>query len=189
MLFVDSSHEQQTNRLPHSPKSGPNYTLEVAKYLAPIGLVRLSGIVKGQIERSPVPDRLKPRLIAIYSQSHIIQTMLNESEAFTLDIESSQPPASLSDLPLIVLTAGKSDQEPGPDMSAAYLEQRRKVWNELQRELTALSSTGKQIVANESGHAMHFDQPALLIASVNELVQEVRAQRQQAESGDALRAR
>ncbi len=181
MLFVASSHEQQTNRLPKPPEGGPDYTLRIAKYLAPLGLVRLSGMVKGQVERASVSDELKLQLIAIYHQSHIIEAMFNESEAFTLDIQASQPPASLGNLPLIVLTPGKPVEATRPDVTLEYLREEQRVSNELQLELTELSTRGKQIIATESGHGIHSDQPELLIASVNELVQLVRDQQHQGE--------
>jgi pimeloyl-ACP methyl ester carboxylesterase len=179
MLLVDSSHEQQQIKLPQSPESGRNLTLKIARYLAPIGLVRLSGIARGQIEHSPVPDKLKPRLIALYQQSHVIQTMLNESEAFTLDTQAKQPPASLGDLPLIVLTPGKSTEQTGPGVTAEYIREKQKAWEEMQLELVGLSTKGKQIIAAESGHGIQYDQPELLIASVYELVQLVRDQQRQ----------
>ena len=184
MLLVASSHEQQTNRLPQPPEGGGDSTLKIAEYLAPFGLVRLSGIVKGRVERASGSDELKSRLVAIYNQSHIFEAMVNESEAFTLDIQSSQPPAPLGDLPLIVLTPGKTVEvleTTTPGNRLEYLQDKRRVYNELQLELTALSSRGKQIIATESEHGIHADQPELLTASVNELVQWVRDQQQQGE--------
>jgi hypothetical protein len=119
---------------------------------------------------------LKPQLIALYEQSHVIETMLNESESFTLDTSSKQPPASLDDLPLIVLTAGKPE-DAGPDATPDFVQETEKVRVELQRELAALSTNGKQIIATQSGHALHYDQPELLIAAIEDLVQRVRDQR------------
>jgi len=164
MLLVESGHEQQQRRLPQSSGSDPNATLKIARLLAPIGLVRLSGIVKRQIGYSPVPDHLKPRLIALYEQSHVFQTMLNESESFTLDTQSKQPPASLGDLPLIVLTGGEQ-------ASSAEEQEAR---DQMQRELVALSTNSKQVIAAKSGHGIPYDQPELLIGSVKELVALVR---------------
>ena len=164
MLLVESGHEQQQRGLPQSSGSDPNATLKIARLLAPIGLVRLSGIVKRQIGYSPVPDHLKLRLIALYEQSHVFQTMLNESESFTLDTQSEQPPASLGDLPLIVLTGGEQ-------ASSAEEQEAR---DQMQRELVALSTNSKQVIAAKSGHGIPYDQPELLIGSVKELVALVR---------------
>ena len=164
MLLVDSSHEQQQNRLPQSSGGDPNSALKIARYLSPIGLVRLTGIVRRQIEQSSAPDHLKPRLIALYERSYVIQTMLNESEAFTLDTQSEQGPASLGELPLIVITQGKIDYPP----------EEKKIRDDMQQELVGLSSNAKHIVAAESGHGVQYDQPELLVAAVRELVEQVR---------------
>jgi len=102
---------------------------------------------------------------------------LNESDAFTLDIRQSGPPAPLRDLPLIVLTQGKPVEvleSMPPNITLEYLQETRRVWNELQSELAALSSRSKHVIATESGHAIHSDQPELLIDAVNELIRTVR---------------
>ena len=177
MLFVDSSHEQQQFRLPELPGGGGNSVMIIAKYLAPFGLVRLSGIVDGRMEGFEGSDELKSNLVAIYHQSHAIEAMLNESEAFTLDTRGSQPPSPIGDLPLIVLTQGKPvdvTENMPPEMTLEYLQKTRMAWNEMQLELVALSTQGRQIIASESGHGIHADQPDLLIISVVELVQLVR---------------
>jgi len=180
MLFVDSSHEQQANRMPQMPGSDSNSTPRIAKYLAPIGLIRMSGILDRRVDSSSASEELKPRLKALYNQSHALATVLKESDAFDLDIDASQPPAPIGDLPLIVLTRGKPVELPEgspPNTTLELLQQERKARNELQQELTALSNRGKQIIAEESGHHIYLDQPELLIESVTELVSLAREQR------------
>ena len=164
MLFVDSSHEQQATRLPQTPGKGADPMLRIAKHLAPFGLVRMSGILDRRVERGAGSDELKSQLKAIYHQSHILDTVWRESEAFNLDINATQPPSPIGDLPLIVLTRGISDTS----------QQERDARNQLQQELTLLSTNGKQIIASESGHHIYADQPELLIESVEELVLLVR---------------
>ncbi len=44
------------------------------------------------------------------------------------------------------------------------------VWSELQKELASQVSTGKQIIAEQSGHGIHFDQPELVIDVIREMV-------------------
>lgn len=177
MLFLDSSHEQQARRLPPSPRTNSNATLELARYLAPIGLVRLIGLVEQRFQSFEGPDELRRRLIVLYEQSHVVATMLRESDAFNQDIDGD-PPTPLGDLPVIVLVAGRDD---GSDetMSEAQLEalrQRKEVKRELQRELAALSTRGRLVVAEESGHAIFSDQPELVIELFEELVRQVRQQ-------------
>lgn len=160
MLFVESSHEQQASRLPQLQGDGPDPMLRIAKHLAPFGLVRLSGILDHRVDRGPGSDEFKSRLKAIYNQSHILDAVWRESEAFNLDINASQPPSSVGALPIIVLASGNSDMS----------REERDARHELQQELTQLSSNGKLIIATESGHHIYADQPALLIESVKDAV-------------------
>ena len=177
MVFVDSSHEQQGARLPELEQSGDSGFLRLARYLAPVGLLRISGFVRRQVDNVPVGDELREQLLALYHQSHAVGTLLNASIAFEQDTNSPNPPDSLGDLPLIVLSQGKpvelSDEVP-PNFTLEDLLELREVWNQLQIELASLSSRGSRIVAADSGHAIHFDQPDLLVDAVDELVQVVR---------------
>ena len=66
-----------------------------------------------------------------------------------------------------------SDEVP-PNITLEYLLESREIWNQLQIELVSLSSRGSRIVAAESGHRIHSDQPDLLVDAVDKLVQVVR---------------
>lgn len=172
MLLLDSSHEQQAIRYPPPLEPGGDSALAMAKKLAPFGLVRLSGAVRHRFESFRGPDELRQRLVALYEQSHVFGAMLRESEAFELDIHGN-PPEALGDLPLIVISAGRPDEESGGDSIAEreYEQRRREVKEELQRELAALSTRGKLVIATDSGHGIHTDQPELVIESLRELLQ------------------
>ena len=123
--------------------------------------------MRGQIERSAASEHLKPKLIALYHQAHVMRTMLNESRSFTLDTQSREPLASLGSLPLIVLTPGASGEE---------IDEKQRVSDILQQELVGLSTAGRQIIAPDSGHGIHLDQPELVITAVDDLVALVRDQ-------------
>jgi pimeloyl-ACP methyl ester carboxylesterase len=155
MLLVDSSHEQQARRLPQGSGGGADPALNIAKHLAPFGLVRLSGLLEQRVASSRASDEAKAYLRVTYHLSHLLDTVSQESDAFNFDINADQPPSSLGDLPLIVLAAGETGQE---------------ARTQLQRELAALSTNSKLIVAGDSGHNMHADQPQLVIDAVKELV-------------------
>ena len=76
--------------------------------------------------------------------------------------------ATLSDLPLIVLTAGKGEWDGGfPEAVAADIERE---WLVMQKELAALSTRGVQRVVEDSGHCMHDERPDEVIAAVSELL-------------------
>ena len=164
--------------MPRSGEGGGNTLFEIAQYLAPIGIVRLSGLVEGQTRGEEMSDETRARVVARYSTSYAVQTQLLDSDAFEMDINSSVPPASLGDIPLIVLTRGEpylSDANVTPEELQFELRSRR-VREELQNELAALSSDSWHIIATESGHGIHNDQPGLVVNAVKDMLATLRAQ-------------
>lgn len=175
MLLIDSTHEQQGDRQPEPLEPNSASALHLARYLGPFGVIRLSGMVENRFERYQGPEEMRERLVALYQQSHIGATMLREWEAFELDTHG-EPPTRLGDLPLIVLSEGRPIDDSATGEQRAYLEKKRAVDIELQHELTELSTRSRQIVATKSGHAIHRDQPELVLESARELVELVRAE-------------
>jgi pimeloyl-ACP methyl ester carboxylesterase len=49
------------------------------------------------------------------------------------------------------------------------------IWAEAQRRQAALSTHGQLIIAEGSGHAIHWEQPALVIDAVRQVVADVRS--------------
>jgi pimeloyl-ACP methyl ester carboxylesterase len=60
----------------------------------------------------------------------------------------------------------------GPDGLAQVIQ----VHDELQQELVSLSTQGKQIIAEKSGHNIHWDQPDLVIDAIREILAQVRSE-------------
>ncbi|HSL31730.1 MAG TPA: alpha/beta hydrolase [Anaerolineales bacterium] len=73
--------------------------------------------------------------------------------------------APLGDLPLGVVTAGLGlcDFGAGAPVEAAAYDQ---VWQDLQKELTTLSSNSLQIIAERSGHMVPTDQPEAVMDAI-----------------------
>ena len=70
----------------------------------------------------------------------------------------------LAQIPLVVVSRGRATPT-------------AQVWSELQKELVNQVSAGQQIIAEESGHGIHFDQPDLVIAVIGKLVRQIRSER------------
>ena len=69
----------------------------------------------------------------------------------------------------------RRDSDGSSDEPSSELEKEQaRARGELQRELAALSTRGRQIIARESGHYIHADQPELVVEAVEELVRLVR---------------
>jgi pimeloyl-ACP methyl ester carboxylesterase len=74
---------------------------------------------------------------------------------------------SLGDLPLIVLRHGKEQPQMGGPEVTQLLEE---TFACLQVEMSRLSPRGKLIVAEQSGHAIHLEQPDCVIQAIHEVV-------------------
>ena len=75
------------------------------------------------------------------------------------------------DIPLIVITAGQFEVPENFGLSTEEAEQTMAVPRELQAELAASSSNGKQVIAEESGHQVHIDQPELVMDAVRQVIE------------------
>ena len=82
-----------------------------------------------------------------------------------------KPEYMLGDIPLIVLTRGSGGYSDEPDVSAQQLEEERL---RLQEELAHLSRNSKQIIAKNSGHNIHLEDPGLVIDAIRQVVKAVR---------------
>jgi pimeloyl-ACP methyl ester carboxylesterase len=78
--------------------------------------------------------------------------------------------APLPDVPMLVLTHGKTLQHP----AGWPVEAVEKAWREGQEALAKSTPQGKLIVAEQSGHFIHTDQPDLVVASIKEVVEKAR---------------
>ena len=67
----------------------------------------------------------------------------------------------LGDIPLVVLTAGKPDVDGDVDFG---------LWQETQRALAAQSPTSTHVIAEESRHYIHDDQPDLVLQHLRNVV-------------------
>lgn len=133
--------------------------------------------VVGLVLVDALPDLDVDRFRAELSPQETTQlnTFLQENDE-GVDIEASLREAraigSLDDLPLHVLTHGQ------PDATALGLRQRAAevelVWQLGQRALARLSTQSTVVVAEGSGHAIQQEQPALVVAAIQQIISQAR---------------
>jgi pimeloyl-ACP methyl ester carboxylesterase len=78
--------------------------------------------------------------------------------------------APLRPMPLVALARGRPD-----DPGAPFVEQDERLWRQLQRELAQLVPDGRLVVATQSGHNIHQEQPQLVLDTLSDVVLAVRA--------------
>lgn len=178
MVLVDSSHEQQGDRLPvFEGQQNMESMVAMCSWLQPLGVVRLMGALDTMVDQPALPEESRQRLRASINQSHYCSTILAESRGFEGEIHDARPPRPLGDLPLTVLSQGKppeGDERIGFTAEQARIQ--REAWNVLQEELTALSSRGRRLVAEQSGHVIQIEQPQIVIDAVVEMVAALRGE-------------
>lgn len=172
MVLVDSSHENQIQRLAPFRDGGGRRTLwrrAARRQLRPLGIVRAAtdlGItpqVRRDAERENPPGMADVGL-ALSRTSRHRRAVVQELTGFASSTADATPPP-LGDLPLAVLTAGPAGREHWYP-----------TWREMQKELAALSSRSTHLIAEHSGHHIQLDDSAFVVRAVHELVTRVQGQ-------------
>jgi pimeloyl-ACP methyl ester carboxylesterase len=125
-----------------------------------VGLVRLIGASFWGAPAMPLGTRTEGMLLTTSRPGVDAQTAEGLERA--ADDAQLQAAPSLGDRPLIVLAAEQN-------MTATPY------WAEAQRRQAALSTNGRLIVAEGSGHAIHWEQPTLVIDAVRQVIEQARS--------------
>jgi pimeloyl-ACP methyl ester carboxylesterase len=174
LVLVDSAHEEQYRR-------APNEIRELVPQLEAQGLQQFEGlkalIVSGSLDAAmlPVPPGLPEaaaetfRALVAASPKHV-ETLIAEQQAVqTIHAElAAAKITSLGDLPLLVLSHGQPMLMPG--LTDAVNQANEQLWQQLQAELARLSSQGRLVVAQDSGHYIQLERPELVIDAIAEVV-------------------
>ena len=180
MVLVDSSHEQQGNRLPEiSGAANVDRMLSLCSWLQPFGLIRAIAALDVLVDSYELTDEHRALIRANVYQSHSCAAMLDESRSFHGEVYDDEPPTPLGGLPLLVLSQGDEPKAiEAFGLSAEAAREQRAVWDVLQEELTALSTQGQRRIATQSGHVIQLEQPQLVIDAIVGMVRDLREKRQ-----------
>jgi pimeloyl-ACP methyl ester carboxylesterase len=176
LVFVDSSHEQQGDRLPEFDGSGTyDAMMRACKILQPLGVIRAFGLLDPFVDQYDLTEDIRVALLANMNQSHTCSSMYWEGVSFAGEVKDKEPPISLGDLPVVVLSQGEEPRAlPDFGITLDQAVEQRLVWDVLQQELTGLSSNSQRFIATDSGHVIQLDQPELFIEKVTELALQLR---------------
>jgi pimeloyl-ACP methyl ester carboxylesterase len=137
-----------------APKPGAN---SLPALLARAGLVRLLAGPLGSIKNLPGQDKQAYKASTVTPRS--VQTFLNEGMGMAEGGAQARAVTTLGALPLIVLSRGK-------DQDAA--------WAASQAGFLRLSTDSQQIIADQSGHAIHIEQPEAVVAAIVKMLEQLR---------------
>ena len=181
MVLVDSSHESQNLRFPPAFlkfAEQQEATMKLFQLVSPFGVLRATKILNLLMPESPLPAEVEAAFWATMNRTPYCRAMNDEMTASAEMLSRPEGPASLGDMPLIVLSANDSlTQTPETVVTAMgrdTFEKMVQVSQELQQELAGLSTQGKQIIVEDSGHYIQWDQPGVVIDAILTVVGQVR---------------
>lgn len=185
MVLLDAVHEEAEERMPSEVVQVEEAKLEL---YGPATLAARLGLLDRAVpavtrEPSGLPSRLQTIYEAYAYRATLFQAIQSEGKAFEQTVEQVKAAGTLGDLPLVVIRHGKPTMF--SYLPAEEEQQSEEAWIALQRDLTTLSSNSKLIVATESGHDIHLDQPALVVDVIRALVAQVRASNHMMAESDA----
>jgi pimeloyl-ACP methyl ester carboxylesterase len=182
MVLVDAAHEDEPARAPkfmlgHTLPRPLWYPLHlVAQAALRVGLVRLF------TSRAPLPAdparRTRQQTVAALRQRPEAVAALADYVTAPESYAEAHNAAGLGDRPLVVLTRGQAPTtigDPEMDRQAAAYEQ---IWmHEMQPQLARLSTRGRQVIVEKSGHGIPEEAPEVVIEAVREVVLSARENR------------
>jgi pimeloyl-ACP methyl ester carboxylesterase len=186
MVLVDAGHEDLDVRPPESlmkmnkrAMSLLGCTFPFLQMLSSIGFWALVPAAVNRIWPSPIPEEAREAFVGMAaSGTRWFKTVKQETAAMWSNLATARAMqlSTLGDMPLVVLSRGRTQMSTGPGISAEDVEQFKVTNDKMQAELAALSTRGKQIIAEECGHHIHVEQPRLVIDAIREVVEAVRDQ-------------
>ena len=175
LVLVDAGHESEMRQVEFRTfVNAGRSMLPVIRAMTILGIPRLFASV-GSLppflsqQEEKVPEKVRAMLRAGWLRTSYIRTLSDEGDALVETLEQVRHLGPLGDLPLVVLTA--TGPVWWPDMPGAVDPVRfRKMWLDLQQDLTKLSSNSRQVFATQSSHFIPFDQPAPIIEALRHMI-------------------
>lgn len=172
MLLIDASGDDQSLRFPakFTEESVP-YALWACRLGNPFGIYRALEIPEKEMAGINMAEEFRPMFISRLHTNQFCASLLDlDMKALT----SRHIPYDFGDLPLIVLVHGVGmDATPADALPEGFtvemMREAEQTWQQIQLEHARMSTRGELIVARESGHHIHLDQPDLVVESLRRL--------------------
>jgi pimeloyl-ACP methyl ester carboxylesterase len=181
MVLVDTSHEDQNNRMPGTLKNfmkKQSEQLEIQRKLAPylmfFGIARLIGGEQDPTGKLPKDFLKKVNYLSL--QTKFVEATASEIGSFETSAAEVKGAGNLGDRPLVVLTAGKSaDPKLLPGIDKKDIEELQKIWiNDLQVQEMHLSTRGTRQIVEDSTHMIPFERPDTVILAIRAVCEAVK---------------
>lgn len=159
IVLVDSmSPKQFTTVAINSHESSNSQNSSPYTLLARFGIIRTITNLLGLLENASPEEKAS---YALQSTPKFVQAFIDENEGVQVSAHQASQIKTLGNIPIIVLSRGLDNTD-------------NKSWSSMQRELLTLSSHSAQLIAESSSHYVQLDQPDVVVATINKMVNTVR---------------
>jgi hypothetical protein len=157
LVLVDSSHDEQVYRLPENGKNVVRRSLHQDR----------SNMVTKAVLHEHYPEEEAEVAQQLMSRWSAMLTWREEMANYALSARELRDlhHGPILQIPIVVVTRGKRvwpDTPYGDAMEAA--------WTELQNELNYMSGNSTQVIAENSGHVIHLDEPELVVDAIHDVL-------------------
>jgi pimeloyl-ACP methyl ester carboxylesterase len=170
MVLVDASSEdyqEGVNQLPSAVQKQQDEEEKLGAIIVPL-IIRLgvARLFAGGTGSGYLPKELQEEMN--YLSPKALSASASEFEHIEQSVAQVRSAGNLGDRPLIVLTAGKSQED--PSLPKKIQDEQQNLWtNVLQVAEAHLSTRGKQIVLPDSRHMIPFEHPEAIVAAIHEV--------------------
>lgn len=164
MVLVDSSHPEQRKRLPPALNDLDASWLreqELLEFTLPFGIPRLLGFCDNDVKAR-----------AAECNFHSAREAVAEMKTFPVSVAQTAATGSLGNMPLAVIS--HDPDKPQPDLPEDLVKPINSAWQQMQEELSHLSTAGTHVIARNSGHYIQIDRPEVVIEAVRTVVDQAR---------------
>ena len=156
-MLVDSSHEEQVYRLPENGRDVVRRSLHQDR----------SNTLTKSVLHEHYPEEEAAVAQQLMERWSSLLTWREEMANYALSSRELRDVyhRPILEIPIVVLTRGKRvwpDTPYGDAMEAA--------WKELQAELNYMSGKSTHIIAENSGHVIHLDEPELVVDAIHDVL-------------------
>jgi pimeloyl-ACP methyl ester carboxylesterase len=168
VVLVESAHERQWDELPRAKALAlqAQQQLRVGSWLSRIGFFRFLPMDRGQ-DLSPAVRRA---LLATQARTQTFVAFRNEMGGAFVSAQQAGETHSFGDLPLVVVSAGRSFDKFFPAGEKETVPMNEK-WMRLQDELAQLSTNSVHMVSETATHGIAREQPEFVIAAIRKALQ------------------
>lgn len=136
----------------------------IARMYATFYPAEISGLMLIDATPEDYRERFLPMMPQDFQQAYMQQFSVEEDAAFAASLQQVKATKQRLPIPLLVLAAGKK---------AHYSKEAQLQWNEMQKEMLDISTDGEFMVAENSAHYIHQEEPAIVVKAIKKMMKKI----------------